>query len=85
MGAFCVKKKTGKQRVVIDCRGSNRHFRPTPHLPMGSGAAWSEMLLEDGQNFFVSLSDIQDFFYCLGIPTELSPYFCFDAMSGTEA
>ena len=29
---------------------------------MGTGAAWSDLLLDSDQDFYVSLSDIQDYF-----------------------
>ncbi|CAK0874147.1 unnamed protein product, partial [Prorocentrum cordatum] len=66
---FCVAKKTGKQRLVVDCRATNRRFRRCPYLPMGTGSSWGEILLED-------------YFYACGIDDDLSSYFCLDDVPG---
>ena len=85
VGAFVVTKKDGRQRLVVDCRAANRRFRPTPHLPMGTGAAWSELVLQPEQPFFIALSDIKDYFYCLAIPDDLCEFFAFEPITGPEA
>ncbi|CAK0794405.1 unnamed protein product, partial [Prorocentrum cordatum] len=79
---FCVAKKTGKQRLVVDCRATNRRFRRCPYLPMGTGSSWGEILLEDDADLWVSLSDIKDYFYACGIDDDLSSYFCLDDVPG---
>ena len=55
VGIFCVQKKNKKLRIVSDCRATNRRFRPTPHLPMGTGVAWSEVGLAGGCDAWISL------------------------------
>ncbi|CAK0906068.1 unnamed protein product, partial [Prorocentrum cordatum] len=79
---FCVAKKTGKQRLVVDCRATDRRFRRCPYLPMGTGSSWGEILLEDDADLWVSLSDIKDYFYACGIDDDLSSYFCLDDVPG---
>ncbi|CAK0908034.1 unnamed protein product, partial [Prorocentrum cordatum] len=79
---FCVAKKTGKQRLVVDCRATNRRFRRCPYLPMGTGSSWGEILLEDDADLWVSLSDIKDYFYACGVDDDLSSYFCLDDVPG---
>jgi hypothetical protein len=76
VGVFCVKKKHNRLRIVIDCRATNRRFRSTPHLPMGTGAAWADVCLGEGEEAWFSLSDIKDYFYACLIPAALTPYFC---------
>eukprot|EP00972_Heterocapsa_arctica_P032509 4789950-Heterocapsa_arctica.AAC.1 len=34
ISVFCVAKKSGKLRLVVDCRAANRCFRECPHVPM---------------------------------------------------
>eukprot|EP00972_Heterocapsa_arctica_P115654 16448981-Heterocapsa_arctica.AAC.1 len=82
VSVFCVAKKSGKLRLVVDCRAANRCFRECPHVPMGSGAAWGELLLEESSDFFVGLSDIKDYFYECAIPPDLSEYFSLPDVSG---
>jgi hypothetical protein len=45
VGAFCVKKKNGRLRLVIDCRGANRLFKPTPSLADGHRRCLGRCLL----------------------------------------
>jgi hypothetical protein len=76
VGFFFVKKKNGSIRLVIDCRAVNRCFRRCPHVPLGTGAAWSEVIMDDSCDMYLSLSDIKYYFYECEIPAELSEYFC---------
>ena len=43
---------------------------------MGAGSTWGELILDDETDMWITLSDIKDYFYALGIPVELSAYFC---------
>ena len=49
---------------MIDCRATNRLFIDTPHVPMGTGAAWCDVMLGDKDSAWFSLSDLEDYFYC---------------------
>eukprot|EP00973_Karenia_brevis_P085891 11913613-Karenia_brevis.AAC.1 len=49
---------------------------------MGTGACWSEVLLEANDDMYVTLSDIKDYFYACGIPEELGDYFGLDSVPG---
>ena len=42
---------------------------------MGTGAAWADVCLTEGEEAWFSLSDIKDYFYGCSIPEELSRYF----------
>ena len=46
IGAFAVTKKSGKQRLVLDCRRANLLFRPPPYTELGGCAALGEMRLD---------------------------------------
>ena len=79
---FCVAKKSGKLRLVLDCRAINRAFRDCPGIPMGSGACWDELVLDDEVDMWVTLSDIKDYFYACGLSAFLSEWFAFDDIPG---
>lgn len=76
VGALCVRKKNVRLRLVIDCRATNARFRPTPHLPMGTGAARADVMLGEGVQAWASQSDIKDYFYACALPSGLCPHFC---------
>jgi hypothetical protein len=75
VGLFFVKKKNGKIRLVIDCRATNRRFKRCPYLPMGTGASWTELVIDPHVDAYFSSSDIKDYFYECEIPDKLRPYF----------
>ena len=83
VSVFCVTKKSGKLRLVVDCRATNTVFRDCPHLPMGSGGSWGEVILDDESDAWISSSDIKDYFYACGIPQELSEFFCLPDVPGS--
>jgi len=49
---FCVWKKTGKQRLVWDCRLVNRRFKPPSKLRCAVGARLAELSLPPGETAF---------------------------------
>ena len=44
--------------MVLDCRDTNRQFRRTPHIPMGTGSTWADVVLEAGEEGWFGLSDL---------------------------
>ncbi|CAE7196525.1 AMY1.1, partial [Symbiodinium necroappetens] len=62
---FFVIKKNKKLRLILDCRGVNRRFRPPPPLALGSGASWSQLSIQKGETLYMAQSDIKDYFYSL--------------------
>lgn len=72
---FCVAKKSGRLRLILDCRDTNLRFKPPPPMAAGTGAAWSQIRIPQGQQLFVAQSDIKDYFYSLQLPPELRPMF----------
>ena len=73
---FCVAKKSGKLRLILDCRDTNRRFRPPPTLAAGTGASWARLSIPEGRELFVAQSDIKDYFYSLQLPESLRSLFC---------
>ncbi|CAE7391323.1 ANK1 [Symbiodinium sp. CCMP2592] len=76
MTPFFVAKKSGKLRLVLDCRGINQRFKEPPSMMMAAGSSWSQLELPEGQHLYIAQSDITDYFYSLRMPEELQPYFC---------
>ena len=72
---FFVAKKSGQQRLVLDCRGVNRRFRQPPAMSMSSGSSWASLSIPDHQQMFVAQSDIKNYFYALEMPCDLRTLF----------
>ena len=45
---FCVAKKNGRLRLILDCRETNRMFKDPPPLALGTGASWSRISIPEG-------------------------------------
>ena len=73
---FFVSKKSGKQRLVLDCRAVNQRFRPPPRVALAAGYSWSRLELPQGQTLYTAQSDIRDYFYSLSMPEPLREFFC---------
>ena len=80
VGVFCVSKKAkeveGKmvqrQRLILDCRQTNRLFRTSPLTELGSLASLCEGHLDEGQSLFIGGGDLKDCFYACHIDPSLS-------------
>lgn len=72
---FFVVKKSGKLRLVLDCRQANEHFKPPPDIAMAAGYSFGQLVVEHDQEVFVAQSDIKDYFYSIGLPDYLHPFF----------
>ncbi|CAK0907614.1 unnamed protein product, partial [Prorocentrum cordatum] len=83
LGIF-VRKKSGKQRLVVDCRRVNASFRECPHVPMGSGSSWADVVMDTDSDMYLSLSDVKDYFYACGLPSGLESFFCLPDITGEE-
>lgn len=72
---FFVVKKNGKQRLVLDCRSSNVFFKDPPDIAMPAGYSFSQLELSSDDTMYIAQTDIKDYFYSIGLPVELRPYF----------
>ena len=77
---FFVVKKNLRLRLILDCRGVNRRFRPPLPLALGSGSSWSQLTIPKADTLYVAQSDIKDYFYSLLLPESLRPLFCMPAI-----
>ena len=74
VGLFTVRKKDGRQRLVVDARPADLYFGPPPATSLPSGSSFSRIAATEKGMFFSGL-DLRDFFYHLSLPDELCPYF----------
>ncbi len=80
---FFVQKKNGKQRLVLDCRITNRRLKPAAPMASATGATWASLELPDHQQLYIAQSDLNKYFYHLAIPESLSEYFCLPPVRGS--
>lgn len=85
VGVFCVAKKSGKQRLVVDARRTNKLFRSPPSTLLGSADTWTRLEFDEpGAEFFVAQEDVKDFFYRLRIHRPLGEYFALPAIDPVQ-
>ncbi|CAK0792456.1 unnamed protein product, partial [Prorocentrum cordatum] len=84
ISVFFVRKKSGKQRLVVDCRRVDARFRECLRAPMGSGSSWADVAMDTDTDMFLSLSDVKDYFYACGLPPGLESFFCLPDITGEE-
>lgn len=76
VGAFCVKKKENRQRLVIDSRLANLHFCEPESVRLCTGSTFAKIEVGDsGGPIEVGGVDISDAFYNIGLPESLRAYF----------
>ncbi|CAK0899853.1 unnamed protein product, partial [Prorocentrum cordatum] len=84
-----VAKKSGAQRLVWGARVPNRRFRAPPSLSMGASAAYGRLHLPgdrddagvDTTRLYSAQVDVRNYFYALGLPTEIGLYFSLPPVS----
>ena len=72
---FFVIKKNQRLRLVLDCRATNQLFRPPPDIAMAAGYSFGQLELSSKDTMYVAQSDIKDYFYSIGLPSYLYPFF----------
>ena len=75
VGVFCVTKKSGKLRLIIDARLANCHFEEPAHVALTTGEGLSSLEFSKGESVTVAAADLKDAFYHLSLPEEIRPYF----------
>ncbi|CAK0822825.1 unnamed protein product, partial [Prorocentrum cordatum] len=83
-GLFFVRKKSGKQRMVIDCRRANCWFRRPSTVALATGSALEELAVPEGEQLYVGHVDICDAFYHFGLPEAFRDYFALPAVKAGD-
>ena len=73
---FFVGKDGGRQRMVVDCRRSNRHFSEPAPVSLASGDSIAALDTGAGSGLVIGQVDIRDAFYRMALPEALRPLFC---------
>ena len=76
VGAFCVRKKNNRQRLVIDSRLANMWFEEPESVQLCTSSTFARIEVGDqGEPIQVGGVDITDAFYNIGLPPSLRKYF----------
>ena len=89
VGVFVVKNKDGlQQRLILDCRASNRQFVAPPSVSLltGEGLSRVERQAEGCGAVYLGTSDVKDCFHRLRFPKEskLDEYFAYPEVWASE-
>ena len=68
VGFFAVAKKNGRQRLVVDARTANQHFRDPPGTQLPMGTTFTSLCAERSEGMFFGGLDLKDYFYHLELP-----------------
>ena len=72
---FCVTKKSGKLRLIVDARRSNCHFAEPDHTSLTTGEGLGALEFQRGDCVTLAQADLKDAFYHLSMPGDLRDYF----------
>ena len=72
---FFVTKKAGRQRMILDCRRANCHFKDPAYVSLCTGDTLSRLEFGHGEVVHVGMADLKDAFYHLELPQELRRFF----------
>ena len=70
-GVFCVWKKNGMQRVVVDARSINQRCRRPPSVRLCSGDGLARLELPPEMHLHVAQADVDNCFHRMRMPTEM--------------
>lgn len=73
---FFVAKKNDRQRMIVDARRSNAHFRDPAYVQLCAGDTLSRLEYGLGDTLTIGMADLKDAFYHLELPHSLRRYFC---------
>ena len=68
---FFVSKKSGKLRLVLDCRASNLLFAHPPDIALAAGYTFAQLEIPDGENMYIAQSDVRLFHWASARITSL--------------
>ena len=67
-GLFVVYKKSGKVRLIVECRRLNQRLRPPPRTRSATGASLVEIEIDMNTDLWFSAQDIADCYYQFKLP-----------------
>ena len=70
-GVFCVWKKNGMQRVVVDARSINQRCRRPPPVRLCSGDGLGRLELPQEMHLHVAQADVDNCFHRMRMPAEM--------------
>lgn len=73
---FFVTKKNDRQRMIIDARRANCHFRDPAYVSLATGDTLSRLEFNAGEVVTIGMADLKDAFYHLELPSALRKFFC---------
>ena len=84
VSVFCVAKKSGMLRLVVDARLSNRAFKDTPGVSLTTSEGIADIHVDRNKRLFISKGDVANCFYRLRNEGELCEYFGMEPLHGSE-
>ena len=84
VGIFCVAKKSGQLRLIIDARCSNQHFKSPPSVALATSESFSKFECPGGGLVFISTVDVAGCFHIMRMPPWLTRYFCLPSLTAAE-
>ena len=80
LGIFFVKKKDGRQRIIVDTRLINCDFMPPDIVSLPTAGSLSGIEVEPDEKLFVATCDVSNAFYRMLIPSSLRERFTLPAI-----
>ena len=75
VGVFVVPKKLRKQRLTVDTRRVNQHYRRPWHCVLPTPASWAGLQLPADSAYHMAQTDVNTAFHRILAPTGMSEYF----------
>lgn len=74
-GLFAVPKDGDKQRLILDARRGNLHFKPPEDPELPHPGLFTQLQKEATQDLWIGKLDLDNFYHRLELPKHLRPYF----------
>ena len=74
-GIFCVWKKLGMQRLIVDARSINQRCRRPPPVLLCSGDGLAILVLPPEMHLHVAQADVDNCFHRMRMPAEMQRWF----------
>lgn len=81
---FCVSKKQGKLRLIVDARRANAHFTEPAHVDLATGEGLGGIELNESDQLCIATADLKDAFYHLSLPEAIRDYFTLNRVKASD-